>query len=135
MSDFVAKVRLGAAYLDEVAPGWYPKIKLDTLFMGDTGNCVCGQVFGDFYETPIFEGVDDMAPCTAYPAAESWASERGFWLNPDFGLADYVALGEVWKLEIIRRRRVDNDLAIDRRVAELHTVKEMLRSMTEVNLV
>jgi hypothetical protein len=45
-SDFTARVRAGAALLDEKKPGWLEKIRPAELNITDQHQCVLGQVFG-----------------------------------------------------------------------------------------
>lgn len=114
------KVDAGAAYLDEVAPGWYNGIDLGRLNIADPYLCVCGQTFGSYsralklvefearcYADSILsaEGLEDYLR-----VATPWAITHGFnapW--PDVDL-----LTSVWKAEIIRRRMADETLAQDR---------------------
>lgn len=39
------RVAKGAAWLDEVRPGWRDAINLDALDIGSSCDCVCGHVF------------------------------------------------------------------------------------------
>lgn len=40
------RVTRGAAYLDELRPGWYNKINVETLTIHDCRECVVGQLTG-----------------------------------------------------------------------------------------
>jgi hypothetical protein len=44
--DSKRRVAAGAAWLDEVEPGWMSLIDLDNLDVASVRRCVCGQVFG-----------------------------------------------------------------------------------------
>lgn len=46
MDDVAERVASGAALLDEKRPGWWREIDLATLDIGDTCNCVVGQLIG-----------------------------------------------------------------------------------------
>lgn len=43
--DSIDRVTRGAAWLDEIEPGWERKLDLSTLDINDPNQCVCGQVF------------------------------------------------------------------------------------------
>ena len=45
MNESRERVARGAAWLDEVAPGWERKLDLSVLDIADPDRCVCGQVF------------------------------------------------------------------------------------------
>ncbi len=42
------RVRRGAAYLDDVQPGWHRQVDAGTLELASGGRCVLGQLHGDF---------------------------------------------------------------------------------------
>jgi hypothetical protein len=44
--DSKRRVAAGAAWLNEVDPGWISRIDLDNLDVASVRRCVCGQVFG-----------------------------------------------------------------------------------------
>jgi hypothetical protein len=44
-----ARVELGIKYLNIRRPGWYNNVVLSSLDMGDTYDCVLGQLFGEFW--------------------------------------------------------------------------------------
>jgi len=51
--DYVAIVESGAALMDERAPqGWRYLINMVNLDMASQGNCVAGQVFGSWWDSP-----------------------------------------------------------------------------------
>jgi len=46
------RVSAGAAWLDEHRPGWWQRINLETLDLGDPCRCVLGQEYGHFDGRP-----------------------------------------------------------------------------------
>jgi hypothetical protein len=46
------RVSAGAKWLDSNRPGWWQRIDLETLDLGDSCRCVLGQLYGDFADGP-----------------------------------------------------------------------------------
>ncbi len=44
------KVQAGIKYLNDIHPGWYKKINLNTFDIDDNKNCCIGQLYGDYYK-------------------------------------------------------------------------------------
>ena len=44
------KVRAGAAFLDEINPGWEKRIDLDRLNIAEPGDCILGQLYGSYLQ-------------------------------------------------------------------------------------
>ena len=42
------RVQRGAAYLDDVDPGWHRRVNANTLELEDGRHCVLGQLHGEF---------------------------------------------------------------------------------------
>lgn len=53
MASIEERVESGARWLDEHRPGWWRRIDLDTLDLGDPCKCVLGQEYGDFSYAPV----------------------------------------------------------------------------------
>lgn len=49
-----ARVEQGIELLDKVDTRWRDKIDLEELDLGDTGKCVLGQVYGDWWSGVTF---------------------------------------------------------------------------------
>jgi hypothetical protein len=43
------RVDKGEALFDEKRPGWYLEVDINTLDINDTGLCVLGQVYGNYW--------------------------------------------------------------------------------------
>ena len=84
-------IREAADILDEMVPGWYKKINLDTLDMGENKLCILGQVYGNYYNNPI----------------NTRAKIEG-WLNT----LDCDASRSEWATEIVKRRTIDEGAAM-----------------------
>jgi len=90
-------VETGIDLLDSEAPGWVNCIDLDTLDMSTTGNCVLGQVYGDF-----FIGMAELFASDDPELAVRHGFETPDETDPS---CDYDALNEAW------RTAIDNRLA------------------------
>lgn len=97
------RVEAGAAWLDEHKPGWWHTINLDTLDIGSSCNCVLGQTYGDYTESPFLARWD----------ADDWqnylGAVRGFNSSADVETreqeqADIAALTVAWRTLIEERR-------------------------------
>lgn len=49
MSDYAARVRAGAAWLDANHEGWRRRVFVDELKMSSDSECLIGQLFGSYY--------------------------------------------------------------------------------------
>jgi hypothetical protein len=49
MDDLQARVKRGAALLDEKRPGWAKEIALDRLAMRSCTQCILGQLWGSYF--------------------------------------------------------------------------------------
>ena len=82
------EVAAGAAWLDEVSPGWEREIDLGTLKISDCYNCVLGQSLRkvaakEGYESGYHYGTDALSG-TRFIA--SWAYDHGFLVERDEAL-------------------------------------------------
>lgn len=86
------RVAAGAEWLDEYSPGWVARIDLSSLDTADPCNCVLGQIYGSYFESPRRARIlweDDYI-----------ADERGF-NGPE---EDMRPLTAAW-VELIEERR------------------------------
>ena len=87
-------VAAGAAWLDTNRPGWVADIDLDLLDMADDRNCILGQLYGNFFKSPL-----------SPPDALSDAADYGFYVEGSYNLdATYNALEDAWRALITARR-------------------------------
>ena len=98
------KQRIGAGIrlLDDFGPpNWRAKIKLNKLDVMSGGNCVLGQIYGDYHKGCYMLGID--------PSRE--AARRGF-NAPDTPLQgmEFAALTRGWKLAL--ERQLDHQASI-----------------------
>lgn len=96
MADHAARVRKGAALLDEKVPDWADRIALPDLDVSDSFNCVLAQVAGGHYVQGL----------TLVALLYLDASEYGFAAASDgIGGADeeFARLTECWHEEIAER--------------------------------
>lgn len=82
----VKEVATGAAWLDEVSPGWEREIDLGTLNISDCYNCVLGQSLRRVaaekgFKSGYHYGADELSG--AYPYVSSWVVEHGFLMPGD----------------------------------------------------
>lgn len=53
MAPAADRVAAGMAALDEQRPGWWRDVDLVVLDVVTADNCPCGQVWGDWFQTPV----------------------------------------------------------------------------------
>lgn len=98
----VERVALGAAWLDELWPGWVYQIDLRHLDVGSCLDCVLGQLFGDYNDAP--------------ESATSVAASHGFD-RMDVATVNnesYAALTAAWHNLIVARRDARSRRGCDR---------------------
>jgi hypothetical protein len=96
-------VEAGALYLDDVAGhGWWDCIDLETLHMGETTNCVLGQLYGT-YQRGLAEiygpNVDDDGNVD-----DDLSVEHGFTQAEYPYCGSWAPLTDAWSL-VVRDRR------------------------------
>jgi hypothetical protein len=96
---YEAEVARGAAWLDEVAPGWERKIDLSVLNLDSCRQCVCGQVFAEQI------GWCDGFRFALNEMADDWAlsSQLGFSLGSIDDWDKWDDLGQAW-VHLIKER-------------------------------
>ena len=88
-----ARAAAGSALLDRMVPGWWRIVKLRPLDIGDSCNCVTGQLFGTYGDGLTELGLElDEAKAYGFDTA-SQDSGSNYWI-----------LTRSWKDEIRRRR-------------------------------
>jgi hypothetical protein len=101
------RVAAGAAYLDEHHPGWVERIDLSKLNLGECGHCVLGQLFGDFWDAPVFGESANPYTEEEFQSVFGLARPLGFAApKGDDSDASYAALTAEWKRLIEERRAV-----------------------------
>lgn len=107
----MARIRAGAALLDEHAPGWLLSIDVTALDLGSTTWCILGQTYapvvGDHWWLNGFQAGRD-----ALGLSEDGAADYGFEAMGDEGLdpteryssCAYANLTDGWKNYIHERR-------------------------------
>jgi hypothetical protein len=96
-----ARADRGAALLDKEKPGWADKINLETFDITECHYCVLGQVYGNFFTSPLREKLIGPRP---YDTAEVEA--HGFDLTAEEYQHDgnVESLGAAW-VHLIRARQ------------------------------
>lgn len=96
-----ARAARGAAYLDDVDPGWFERVDPETLALGDGHCCVLGQLHGEFR---LGLGRTAILQFGSAPRASLSPVSLGFhgvtgvperWQD-----LDYVYLTDAWQAEI-----------------------------------
>jgi hypothetical protein len=93
------RVAAGAAWLDANRPGWWQRINLDTLDLGDPCECVLGQEDGNYWDT---------APDLGDDAAVLGFNTRPWCRDPGQELA---GLEGAWRTLIQARRNAEDPWA------------------------
>lgn len=82
-------VKRGISLLDEKVPNWRDRINWETLNIACFGNCVLGQLFGDY-----FYGWEELVAKSGVPVGYHW----GFDMSPGYDMSEgYRQLTETWK--------------------------------------
>lgn len=89
-----ANVNRGAKWMDKNYPGWHKKIKMTKLDMSYGCNCVAGQCIPGGYDG--FEYTFNSEHGLVLP--------RAIGEFDDDGNSNWDALGEMWKVQIRKRR-------------------------------
>lgn len=97
-----SRVAKGAALLDEMEPGWYQKIDLDTLSLGSCSTCVIGQLYGYYCERSLIAlGLD-------YESDYIFGFDAQF-RNGQYEEETYLTLTSLWREEINQRLQQENN--------------------------
>ena len=95
----------GAAYLDEVDPGWYRQVDVRTMELGDASCCVLGQLHGDFR---IGLSRSRLLSMGSAPRANLSPVHFGFLCvshpDPAWQEQDYRYLNRAWQQEVWHRQ-------------------------------
>lgn len=107
------RVRRGAAYLDDMDPGWHRRVDPDTLSLDSGEHCVLGQLHGEFRRGL---GRSRLLNLSSGPQASLSPVAYGFRCTQNVPGAwqerDYELLTAAWR-DAVRRRRVSEDLSGD----------------------
>jgi hypothetical protein len=106
------RVAAGAAWLDANRPGWWQRINLATLDLGDPCRCVLGQDFGGFGKGVSAVG-GDLARWMKTCANLGFYSSRdaaGTYVPTEIE-REYAALTAAWRTLITARRNAEDPWA------------------------
>jgi hypothetical protein len=100
-----ARVKRGAAYLDDADDGWHTRLNPATLELADGAHCVLGQLHGGFRTGLLRARILDLSSA---PLASLSPVDLGFQARRDLGdeieALDYTFLNRAWREELDRRR-------------------------------
>ncbi|WP_232798288.1 hypothetical protein [Salinibacter altiplanensis] len=100
------RVSRGAAYLDDMDPGWHRRVNAETLELEDGERCVLGQLHGGFR---VGLGRSQVLSLSSAPRASLSPVAYGFKCVEGVSEAgkarDYELLTAAWR-EAVRRRTV-----------------------------
>src|SRR5690349_3384032 len=80
------RVAAGAAFLDEVKPGWHKEIDVERLNLESSCRCVMGQLYGSYFGRPValkvgpFAGVNHGLSLSA-GTPEKWRKLDELWIK------------------------------------------------------
>jgi hypothetical protein len=97
MQTAVSRAAAGARVLDTKIPDWAKKVDVSRLDIGDTENCILGQIFGDYNDGQTKLGFFNrfrMTPLGFMPKTRSGFGEFQ---------TDAENLTNAWKAEIAKR--------------------------------
>jgi len=103
------RVRRGAAYLDEVDPGWHRRIDAAALELGSGRHCILGQLHGEFR---LGLGRSHLITMSSAPRASLSPVSYGFKCVDGVPEAwqerDYELLNEAWREAVRTRQAADS---------------------------
>lgn len=108
IEELQARVDKGAAWLDEVNPGWWDRVVINKLHMIHSCSCVLGQLYAD--DCTGFQSGFGYAKVNLVPktGTDNNAADFGFDVhrdvNNDVDTAEYGVLQTLW-IEKINERR------------------------------
>jgi len=117
MYDAYTAARYGAAYLDQVEPGWHNDIDIDTLDLQFCDLCVIGQLENG-RRIDWWNGSYD--PKLGFRAPDQ---RDGSSFREDLA-PYYVELNHAWRHEILRRRREGMDIGKEKRTITVEPITE-----------
>lgn len=102
------RVQQGAAYLDDVDPGWHRRIDSEILELGDGKHCILGQLHGEFR---LGLGRSNLISMSSAPRASLSPVAYGFKCVENVPEAwqayDYDLLNEAWRQAVRARQDAD----------------------------
>lgn len=102
------RVWRGAAYLDDVDPGWFRRVSAATLELNSGNACVLGQLHGDFRVGLVRAR---LLTLNSAPRANLAPATFGFQSLPGLGAAlqeqDYEHLNRAWQAAVRHRQQKD----------------------------
>jgi len=108
LEDARTRVERGAAYLDEIDPGWHRRVDPDTLELSSGSSCILGQLHGDFRMGLSRSQLIDLSSA---PRASLSPVSYGFQCVSGVDDAaqdrDYAYLNQAWQ-EAVQQRQVDD---------------------------
>lgn len=102
-----ARVKKGAALLDQAIPGWWRRVVFNRLDMGDCNSCVLGQVYaGGANKVPGYEEDGFNFGCRELGLTQrQTAGSLGFDCYKDEDWITFHLLRDFWIEEISARRK------------------------------
>lgn len=98
------RVAAGVAWLDANAPDWLDRIDLDELQMDDCCRCMLGQVFDDYWKSPLLAGDIAKGSSDLPSAVPLGFQSQHVDLNSEAADAEYESLAAEWRRVIAERR-------------------------------
>lgn len=111
------KVKAGAAWLDQVAPGWHNKADINKLDLGYSSACTLGQTLGALASKNLCTDSKFSVPrgflVQSYIRSEkTWFGKtRHIYMTDGDLKTEYRKLSSAWIQEILRRRANDRIMA------------------------
>ena len=98
------RVQQGAAYLDEMDPGWHRQVDPNTLELGSGRQCVLGQLHGEFR---LGLGRSRLISLSSAPRASLSPVAYGFkcveGVSGEWQARDYELLTAAWRNAVLAR--------------------------------
>lgn len=105
------RVRRGAAYLDEVDPGWHRRIDAEALALDDGQYCILGQIHGEFR---LGLGRSGLISLSSAPRASMSPVAYGFTcvggVSEAWQQRDYAFLNDAWTEAVRDRQEADPEM-------------------------
>jgi|tagenome__1003787_1003787.scaffolds.fasta_scaffold18907139_1 hypothetical protein len=118
IDDYAGRVKAAADILDQYAGDWWslvggyidvagmvlPPVNPDTLNTGDPCNCVAGQLFGDYADTPYGLGLMGHPGLYAMTPSPDGTNPHKWVAYDNAVAAEYAELTNQWRKVIEERR-------------------------------
>ena len=104
IADVRARVAAGVLWLDAEMPGWHDRVDPDRLVTRRSGCCVLGQLYGDYYQSPL--ALEQAVAFGFDTAVGAQPHDRDDPRSAAAKADEFDALDHLWRVTVHARRLV-----------------------------